>query len=109
MYPEAVSAGIDATEFWSMDFNEIMVQVGANRQREREELKKRAYMDHELAQLIAYAFNDPNKMPSVEKAYPFIKEDQPQEDRPQEEQVPDWVKMKETLMRQANQIKSNQS
>lgn len=104
MYPEAVSAGVDATEFWNMDFNEIMVQVGANRKREREELKKRAYMDHELAQLIAYAFNDPNKMPSVEKAYPFIKEDQPQE-----EQVPDWVKMKQSLMQQAERIKRSQN
>ncbi|WP_244660752.1 hypothetical protein [Lactobacillus nasalidis] len=84
-----------------MDFNEIMVQVGANKKREQEELKKRAYMDHELAQLIAYAFNDPNKMPSVEKAYPFIKEMEPQP----KEAIPEWLKMKQAFMRQAQKIK----
>lgn len=78
-----------------------MVQTEANVQREKEQLTARAYMDHQLASLIAYAFNDPSKMPRVEEAYPFVNQGQDQA----AEEMPEWKKDQLILMQQAEMIK----
>lgn len=78
-----------------------MVQTEANVQREKEQLTARAYMDHQLASLIAYAFNDPSKMPRVEEAYPFVSQDQDQA----AEEMPEWKQDQLILMQQAEMIK----
>ncbi|KRL00660.1 hypothetical protein FC20_GL001193 [Lactobacillus equicursoris DSM 19284 = JCM 14600 = CIP 110162] len=57
-------------------------------------------MDHQLASLIAYAFNDPAKMPKVEEAYPFVNQGQDQA-----EEMPEWKKDQLILMQQAEMIK----
>ncbi len=55
-----------------MDLLEIMTQIKANEERRLSEWKAKAYMDHRLSELVAYAVNDPAKMPKIEEAYPFV-------------------------------------
>ncbi|KRM06963.1 hypothetical protein FC89_GL000272 [Liquorilactobacillus ghanensis DSM 18630] len=83
-----------------MSFEEIMVQTLANRKNRVDEMKFKAMMDHQQANLIAYAFNDPAKMPKLEEAYPFLNESK------QTEQVPEWKKTQMALMARATQIKN---
>lgn len=80
-----------------------MVQTEANVQHEKEQLMTRAYMDHQLASLIAYAFNDPTKMPRVEEAYPFVNDGQ------EKEEIPEWKKDQLILMQQAEMIKRSRN
>ena len=96
--------GIDAEEYWEMNFGEIMVQILANRKSKLNELKVRATMDHQLANLMAYAMNDPSKMPKLEEAYPFLKDEN---QNSQVEQVPEWKINQMKMMARAKQIKNN--
>ncbi|MGM7414781.1 hypothetical protein [Lactococcus lactis] len=72
LYPQAVEAGISSTDFWSMTFDEIMVQVEANKKRHENELKEKAMFDYSQQRLAIYAFNDPKNFPKYEDAYPFL-------------------------------------
>lgn len=102
LYPVAVQYGVDAERFWGMSFKEVMIQTLANRKNRIDEMKFRAMMDHQQANLIAFAFNDPNKMPKPEEAYPFLKDDQ----QKQVEQAPEWKKDQMQLMAQAARVKA---
>lgn len=64
-------------------------------------MKFRAMMDHQQANLMSYAFNDPSKMPKVEEAYPFLKDEQ----KKQTEQVPQWKINQLKMIARAKQIK----
>ena len=72
LYPQAVEAGISSTDFWAMTFDEIMVQVEANKKRHENELKEKAMFDYSQQRLAIYAFNDPKSFPKYEDAYPFL-------------------------------------
>ncbi|TRW54222.1 hypothetical protein FNJ55_08290 [Lactococcus lactis] len=72
LYPQAVEAGISSTDFWAMTFDEIMVQVEANKKRHENELKEKAMFDYSQQSLAIYAFNDPKNFPKYEDAYPFL-------------------------------------
>ncbi|KSU22676.1 prophage protein [Lactococcus lactis subsp. lactis] len=72
LYPQAVEAGISSTDFWGMTFDEIMVQVEANKKRHENELKEKAMFDYSQQRLAIYAFNDPKNFPKYEEAYPFL-------------------------------------
>ncbi|OSP86489.1 hypothetical protein B9W73_10050 [Lactococcus lactis] len=72
LYPQAVEAGISSTDFWVMTFDEIMVQVEANKKRHENELKEKAMFDYSQQRLAIYAFNDPKNFPKYEDAYPFL-------------------------------------
>lgn len=72
LYPQAVEAGISSTVFWAMTFDEIMVQVEANKKRHENELKEKAMFDYTQQRLGIYAFNDPKNFPKYEDAYPFL-------------------------------------
>jgi len=72
LYPQAVEAGISSTDFWVMTFDEIMVQVEANKKRHENELKEKAMFDYTQQRLGIYAFNDPKNFPKYEDAYPFL-------------------------------------
>lgn len=72
LYPQAVAAGISSTDFWAMTFDEIMVQVEANKKRHENELKEKAMFDYSQQRLAIYAFNDPKNFPKYEDAYPFL-------------------------------------
>lgn len=73
MYPQAVEAGIPATDYWAMTFEEIMVQVQANKKIKENELKEKAMFNYSQERLAIYAFNDPKNFPTFEEAYPFLK------------------------------------
>lgn len=73
LYPQAVEAGIFSTDFWSMTFEEIMVQVEANKKRHETKLREQAMFDYSQQRLAIYAFNDPKNFPKYEEAYPFLK------------------------------------
>lgn len=72
LYPQAVEAGISSTDFWAMTFDEIMVQVEANKKRHENELKEKAMFNYSQQRLAIYAFNDPKNFPKYEDAYPFL-------------------------------------
>ncbi|MGY4757281.1 hypothetical protein LB438_11370 [Lactococcus lactis subsp. lactis] len=72
LYPQAVEDGISSTDFWAMTFDEIMVQVEANKKRHENELKEKAMFDYTQQRLGIYAFNDPKNFPKYEDAYPFL-------------------------------------
>lgn len=81
-----------------------MTQIAANRKRELTELQAKAYMDHRLSELVAFAVNDPAKMPKLEEAYPFIKDNENQAEQVASEE-PDWKRDQAILMQQARRIK----
>ncbi|MFT8406097.1 hypothetical protein [Liquorilactobacillus nagelii] len=85
-----------------MTFKEAMVQLLANRKNRIDQMKFRAMMDHQQANLISFAFNDPSKMPKLEEAYPFLKDEQ----QKQVEQAPEWKKDQMQLMAQAARVKA---
>jgi hypothetical protein len=68
----AIDSGIPADRYDDMTYLEIVAQIKANRKQHLEQLREQAVMDHTQASLMAFALNDPQKMPSVAKAYPFI-------------------------------------
>lgn len=74
LYPQAVEAGISSTDFWTMTFDEIMVQVEANKKRHENKLKEKAMFDYSQQRLAIFAFNSPKDFPKFEEAYPFLKE-----------------------------------
>ncbi|HFE9852474.1 hypothetical protein [Enterococcus sp. DIV1420a] len=59
-----------------MTYDEIIKQVTANKKRYELEMKNRAMFDYNAAQLNAFAFNKPDKMPKAEKMYPFLKSEE---------------------------------
>lgn len=75
----AVGWGIPSTDYWSMTFGEIMVQIVANKQRMEIERKEKAMFDYQQAQLMMYAFNDPKKFPKATDVYSFLGEKEKQE------------------------------
>lgn len=79
----AIEWGIPADKYWSLTFGEIMLQVSANKKRKLEESKEKAMFDYNLAQLVAFAFNKPEKMPKPEAVYSILKE----EDEPKQNLV----------------------
>ena len=72
LYPQAVEAGISSTDFWTMTFDEIMVQVEANKKRHGNQLHEQAMFDYSQQRMAIYAFNDPKHFPKFEEAYPFL-------------------------------------
>lgn len=77
----AIELGIASDAYWEMTFDEIMVQVLANKNNRERELKEKAMFDYNQAQLMMYAVNDPSKMPAIDKMYPWMA------DKPQHEVV----------------------
>lgn len=73
----AIELGIASDAYWEMTFDEIMVQVLANKNNRERELKEKAMFDYNQAQLMMYAVNDPSKMPAIDKMYPWMA-DKPQ-------------------------------
>lgn len=71
MYPLAVQRGIPSDEYWEKTLEEILVQVDANQQNKQQEVVLQANLDYRMVQMIAYAVNEPQKMPNFEDAYPF--------------------------------------
>ena len=72
LYPQAVQIGISSTDFWSMTFDEIMVQVEANKKRHENGLREKAMFDYSQQRMAIFAFNDPKNFPKFEEAYPLL-------------------------------------
>ncbi|MFT8916562.1 MAG: hypothetical protein ABF899_01705 [Oenococcus sp.] len=92
-----------------MDFQEIMVQTIANNKNKVLAMRTQAFMDYKQSELMAYAFNDPSKMPKPEEAYPFLKETEKYVQTEPEETVPAWKKDQLLLIQQAQRIKAFKS
>lgn len=105
MYPLAVRAGVGADDYWDMTLKEVVIQVEANRLRHMDALRERGIMDHKLSELIAFAMNEPNKMPSIQKMYGFLNYDDPTEAQPKEA-VPEWQQDRLEFMKQAEAIRA---
>ena len=74
MEPQAIESGILATDYWSMTFDEIMLQCSANKKAKEREIKEKAMFDYNMIQGMMFAFNDPKNMPRAEKLYPMLEE-----------------------------------
>lgn len=109
--PIAVEWGIPANEYWAMSYAEIVTQVEANKKRYEMEMRNRAMFDYNAAQLNAYAFNQPNKMPKAEVIYPFLKAEEEEPETPISEQSYNFSEDQAILMRALmgvnNHIKKN--
>jgi hypothetical protein len=75
----ALLAGISPLQFGEMSIGQILDVLDAhNRQQEAKaketeaRFKEAVMLLHWHAELCAYAFNDPKKMPSVEKSFPKL-------------------------------------
>lgn len=106
MEPKAIDFGIPATEFWMMTFGEVMSQIESNQRKRELELKEKAMFDYKSAQLNMYAFNDPSKMPTAEKHYPFLVDKEIKKIIQPELDLEDWQSDKSLMMQQAMQIKA---
>lgn len=102
MYQKAVEAGIPAEKYWSMTYEEIVVQSEANAVIRKQKLEEQAMMDYKAAQLNAYGFNDPKKMPKIDQHYPFMKSEEIQE---KSQQPQDWEIMKARMIERTELIK----
>ncbi|MGM0239486.1 hypothetical protein [Enterococcus sp. AZ103] len=102
MYPKAVEAGIDADKYWSMTYEEIVVQAEANVAKRKQELEQQAMLDYKAAQLNAYALNEPKKMPKFEDHYPFANSDVETKEPNQQQ---DWQIMKARMIERTEIIK----
>lgn len=99
----AIDAGIPATEYDDMTYLQIVAQIRANRKQHSEQLKEQAVMDHRQATLMAFALNDPQHMPSLQKAYPFIQQiDAQVESKPAQ---PAWQNDQAMLIQRAMAVK----
>lgn len=87
-----------------MDLLEIMTQIKANNKRRLDEWRSKAYMDHRLSELVAFAVNDPAKMPKIEEVYPFVQDDVDQTAQVSLEEN-DWKKDQALFMQQAQRIR----
>lgn len=105
MYPKAVELGIDADRFWEMTYDEIIVQAEANKKIKEREVKEKAMLDYKAAQLQAYAFNDPKKMPKFEAHYQFA-EQKPMNEENVKCGQQDWRLMKARMQERAMLIKA---
>lgn len=106
MEPIAIDYGILATDYWMMTFGEIMTQVESNKRKRETELKEKAMFDYKAAQLNMYAFNDPSKMPTAEKHYPYLVNKKVKEIEQEAPGADDWQSDKALMMQQAMQIKA---
>lgn len=79
-----------------------MVQIIANNHNRIQSLRERAVMDHKQSEMMAFALNDPAKMPKLEEAYPFIQDTAPKPVKPATE----WQQDQMELMKQAQKIKT---
>lgn len=108
MQPMALRAGISVERYWSMDMNEIIAQSKANNQRKYDQLKERAIMDHKLSELMAFAVNEPNKMPDIKKMYGIdVEANEPETQSA--EPIPDWKKDQAEFMKQAEMIRNSRN
>ncbi len=87
-----------------MDLLELMTQIKANNKRRLDEWRSKAYMDHRLSELVAFAVNDPAKMPKIEEVYPFVQDDVDQTAQVSLEEN-DWKKDQALFMQQAQRIR----
>lgn len=111
IYPKAVELGIPSTQFWSMTFEELMVQVRANVNVKTHEARDTANHNYILANLLAYSVNEPSKIPKAENVYPILKEENTQITSDnnvaiKEEPIPQWKIDQINLMEQARRIKA---
>lgn len=81
---QAIELGIPADKYWSMSFDEIMLQCSANKKVKEREQKEKASFDYNMIQGMMYAFNDPKNMPKAEKLYPMLAEEESVKEKPKE-------------------------
>lgn len=111
LYPQAVQIGISSTEFWSMTFDEIMVQVEANKKRHENEIREKAMFDYSQQRMAIFAFNDPKNFPKFEEAYPFlakIEEEVSQAISEEEKRQQDMERDQAIMMQNISAIKATQ-
>lgn len=111
LYPQAVQSGISSTDFWTMTFDEIMVQIEANKKRHENEIREQAMFDYSQQRMAIFAFNDPKNFPKFEEAYPFlakIEEEVSQAISEEEQRQQDMERDQAIMMQNISAIKATQ-
>ena len=58
-----MAAGQDYATFWDLTLREVLIILGAIRDRRDAEFDRERALNHELAMLTSYAYHSPKKMP----------------------------------------------
>lgn len=116
MQPRAIDYGVAAESYWELTLEEIMLTSESAKRIRIADLKEKVMFEYKMAQLNAYAFNEPKKMPKPNDHYPFLKEIQNNEakevapnNQPSIPQKTNWELHKEMMMRQAQAIKTKRA
>lgn len=116
MQPSAIDYGTPAETYWGLTLEEIILNADSGKRRRIADLKEKVMLDHKLAQLNSYAFNDPKKMPKIQDHYSFMKEleeEKLKQVAPNDQlSVPkksNWELHKEMMMRQSLAIKAKRA
>lgn len=99
MLPIALQCGMSVFDFWDMTYGEILMTIEAYNERLLVNLKEKAVMDYQLANIIglsvARLMDNNAKYPEIHEVYPSIFKE-PETEKPV--QV-DWRVAKERLMK----------
>ena len=63
---------MDAVFYWEMTYAEIKAAIDGNQKKVKGEMQVQAGIAYQLGSLIGIAFHEPNKYPTIEKAFPKL-------------------------------------
>jgi len=76
--------------FWSLSAGEAEQMIGAINKNKLETLRRETSITWKLGNLIAIAFNDPKKYPTLQAAFPGLYEDKNKEEKEILPKQTDW-------------------
>ncbi|RKD22456.1 hypothetical protein SAMN02745883_00690 [Caminicella sporogenes DSM 14501] len=92
LYPIAVENGVDAVFYWDMTYGEIITAIEGNQRKVKQDIQVQASLVYKLGDLLRFAFNEPNKYPTLQEAFPKLFDDEAIKPKQQ-----DWRIMKERI------------
>lgn len=95
LYPIAVENGVDAVFYWEMTYGEIIAAIEGNQRRVKQEIQIQASLLYKLGDLLRFSFNEPNKYPTLQEAFPKLFDDTEAINQKPKQQ--DWRIMKERI------------
>lgn len=88
---------MDAVFYWEMTYGEIIAAIEGNQRKVKQEMQIQASLMYKLGDLLRFAFNEPNKYPTLQEAFPKLFDDI---EKPKQQ---DWRIIKERITAYAEQ------
>ncbi|MDD3840758.1 MAG: hypothetical protein PHP06_09350 [Clostridia bacterium] len=66
---------MDAVFYWEMTYGEIRAAIEGNQKKLKTQMQIKASIAYQLGSLVGIAFNEPEKYPKIEKAFPNLFDD----------------------------------